>query len=95
MADKSKLSIAYTLYANNLKCDEFLTRLVRHLAPQIEVLQPEEFVALLLVIYLNKSWSPEGKSYIAMPSLLVETSCVPFKEFYIVLLITKYLNLVK
>ena len=36
-------------------------------------MQPEEFVALLLVIYLNKSWSPEGKSYIAMPSLLVET----------------------
>lgn len=69
-ADKSKLSIAYTLYANNLKCDELMTRLVRHLAPQIQVLQPEEFVALLLVIYLSKSWSPEGKD--SMPFIFVK-----------------------
>jgi len=61
-ADKSKLNIAYALYANNLKCDNFLTRLVRHMASQVESLMPEELVAMLIVIYLQKSWTPEGKS---------------------------------
>lgn len=60
-ADKSKLSIAYTLYANNLTCDAFLTRLVRHMGPQIGSMFPEELVAMLIIIYLKKYWSPEGK----------------------------------
>ena len=63
-ADKSKLNIAYTLYANNLKCDAFLTRLVRHMASQVESLMPEELVAMLIVIYLQKSWTPEGETEI-------------------------------
>ena len=67
---KSKLGIAYLLYTNNLKCDTFLSKVIKHLASNLETLKPEEFVAMLLMVYFKKNMSADDIMEYMDPTLL-------------------------
>jgi hypothetical protein len=44
-------------------CSRFNKKTVRHLAPHIPDLTSEELVSLLLVIYMQKDWDPDGREF--------------------------------
>ena len=59
---KTKFNLAFYMFANRtiFHSEEFLTRLVLHLSPNIEKLNTEEMVALWLCLHFsNRTWTRE------------------------------------
>ena len=71
---RSKLGLGYLFHLTNHQKgwgDEFITKIVRHLAPRIEELPTEEIVTLMLMIFFRReTWSEDDLYEILDPTFL-------------------------
>lgn len=82
---KSKLGLAYMLYGNkNLQSEQFVTRLVRHMAAKMDTLHPEELVTMLLCLYFSKKvWKPDQLYDVLDPMALQQKLAVLLNKFFL------------